>query len=180
MDGATKELSSNLGRVRAEMKLAGYKVEFVDDNTTKMTFLMSIDLGGPFAEIDYINRQLAGRYMKGIVDMHIRHVEKEEKKLAAKARKVLGNISDPPPPLPFVSRAVAKLGGKRSSLVTSPMFAGMRNTDSTIEDTLNIEMGRMIKKTAGVVDNEEGNDDVMKVGISTRSIMVNQNEQKIV
>ncbi|GMH75621.1 hypothetical protein TL16_g06821 [Triparma laevis f. inornata] len=180
LDGATKELSSNLGRVRAEMKLAGYKVEFVDDNTTKMTFLMSIDLGGPFAEIDYINRQLAGRYMKGIVDMHIRHVEKEKKKLATKARKVLGNISDPPPPLPLVSRAVAKLGEKRSSLVTSPIFAGMRNTDSTIEDTLNIEMGRMIKKTAGVVVNEEGNDDVMKVGMSTRSIMVNQTEQKII
>ncbi|GMH85842.1 hypothetical protein TrVE_jg3959 [Triparma verrucosa] len=154
LDEATKEMSVHMGRIRADMKLAGYKIHPVDECTTEVTYLLSVDLGGPFGKIDYFNRKLAGRYMKGVVDMHRLHVEKSQRE---------GVLSDPPLPLPLLSKAIAKLGDKRPSLVTSPMFAGMKNTDTTVEDSLNIEMGRMIKKTAGVVDTEDKDENLFSM-----------------
>jgi hypothetical protein len=41
------------------------------------------------------------------------------------------------------------------------MLAGSRKTDSSVEDSLNIEMGRMIKKKASKSDDDQNNDIVV-------------------
>ena len=78
--------------------------------------------------------------MKGVVDLHRKFAE---------ASKRDGAVSEPPPPLPFLPKVLAA--------ATSPMFMGSRNTDSRVDDSLNIELGRMIKKKASKADDEENN-----------------------
>ena len=63
-----------------------------------------------------------------------------------------GAVSEPPPPLPMFSGL---------AVATNPMFARSNNTDRSVDDSLNIEMGRMIKKKAAKVDGDENNTVVM-------------------
>mmetsp|Transcript_6501 Transcript_6501/g.11789 ORF Transcript_6501/g.11789 Transcript_6501/m.11789 type:complete len:80 (+) Transcript_6501:2-241(+) len=74
---------------------------------------------------------MAQSYLKGVVDMHRRY---------AKDSKRDGAVSEPPPPLPFLPKVLAA--------AANPIFKGSRNDDKSVENSLNIEMGRMIKKKA--------------------------------
>ena len=86
---------------------------------------------------------MAQSYLKGVVDIHRKFAE---------ASKRGGAVSEPPPPLRILSKALAA--------ATNPMLAGSRKTDSSVEDSLNIEMGRMIKKKASKSDDDQ-NDDIV-------------------
>ncbi|GMH59581.1 hypothetical protein TrST_g11520 [Triparma strigata] len=86
---------------------------------------------------------MAQSYLKGVVDMHRKFAE---------ASKRGGAVSEPPPPLWILSKALAS--------ATNPMLAGSRKTDSSVEDSLNIEMGRMIKEKASKSDDDQ-NDDIV-------------------
>ena len=102
-----------------------------------------MDLGGSFA-IGYLHRHMAQSYLKGVVDLH--------RKFAEASRRG-GAVSEPPPPLPFLPKVLAA--------AVNPMMAGSRNTNSSVDDSLNIEMGRMIKKKASKVDDDQNNNVVV-------------------
>ena len=110
--------------------------------------ILDVDLGGSFA-VSYLNRILMKKYMKGVVDMH--------RKFADQSKRGGISVSDPPPPLPLLSKALtaaAKKGGAR--LTTNPFFASLQTTPS-VADGLNVEMGRIIKKSTskGNRENED-------------------------
>ena len=107
-----------------------------------MVYLVDIDLGGSFA-IGYLHRHMAQSYLKGVVDMRLKLAETSKRE---------GAVSEPPPPLPMFSGL---------AVATNPMFARSNNTDSSVDDSLNIEMGRMIKKKASKSDGDENNTVVM-------------------
>ncbi|GMH68422.1 hypothetical protein TrLO_g5713 [Triparma laevis f. longispina] len=69
-----------------------------------------------------------------------------------------GSVSNPPAPLPFLSRALtaaAKKGGSKGKRLTlSPMFANLQTTPS-VADGLNVEMGRMMKRRTGKKDKKD-------------------------
>ena len=139
LDESTNELSVKAGRMRADMRVAGYRLRPIEGNKLEMVYLVDIDLGGSFA-IGYLYRHMAQSYLKGVVDMLRKFAE---------ASKRDGAISEPPPPLPFLPKVLAA--------AVNPMMAGSRNTDSRVDDSLNIELGRMIKKKASKADDEENN-----------------------
>ncbi|GMI13356.1 hypothetical protein TrVE_jg13410 [Triparma verrucosa] len=137
LNETTNELSVKAGRMRAYVKIGGYRLRSLEGGKTEIVYLIDMDLGGSFA-IGYLYRHMAQSYLKGVVDLHRKFAE---------ASKRDGAVPEPPPPLPFLPKALAA--------ATNPMLAGLRNTDSSIEDGLNIEMGRMIKKKASKVDDDE-------------------------
>ena len=55
LDDTTNELSVKAGRMRAEMRVAGYRLRPIEDNKIEMVYLVDIDLGGSFA-IGYLYR----------------------------------------------------------------------------------------------------------------------------
>lgn len=69
-------------------------------------------------------------------------------------------MEEPTPSVPIFSKvlttALSKGGSKGRALMTNPMFAGLKHSDLSIEDGLNIELGRMIKKSSS--KNESDND----------------------
>ena len=122
--------------MRAEIKIGGYRLRKLDGGKTEIVYVIDIDLGGSFA-FGFLHRYMAQSYVKGVVNMH-------RKVASDSVREGRSSTSAPPPPLPTLSRALAsalKKGG--IELTTNPMF---RKGDTSIEDGLNIEMGRMIKK----------------------------------
>ena len=139
LSDSTNTLSVKFGRMRADMKVNGYRLRPIEGNKVEMVCLVDIDLGGSFA-IGYLYRKMAQSYLKGVVDLHRKFAE---------ASKRDGAVSEPPPPLPFLPKVLAA--------ATSLMFMGSKNTDSRVDDSLNIELGRMIKKKASKADDEENN-----------------------
>ena len=105
---------------------------------TEIVYSIDIDLGGSYA-IGYLHRHMAQSRLKVVVDMHRKY---------ASASKREGGLSEPPP-LPFLPKVLAA--------AVNPMLAESRNTDSSVDDGLNIEMGRMIKKKASKSDDDENN-----------------------
>jgi hypothetical protein len=120
------------------MKLGAYRLRSVEDGRTEIVFVIDVDLGGT-CTIGALARYVLQSYVKGVVNKHRKF---------ASDRKRNGAQSDAPP-LPILNKALAiaaKNGGaKGRALLTNPMFAGLDKGD-IIEDGLNIEMGRMIKK----------------------------------
>lgn len=160
LNEATEELSVKAGRLRAVIRLGMYMLHARDDGRTEITFIIDADLGGNFA-IGFVQRRMLLSYMRGVVDMH--------RKLAERSKREGGAKSEPPPPLPFISsalRKVAKKGGAGREVATSPLFAGVYTGDS-VNNGLNIEMGRMVKKevkkTSATNDDNgaEGNNDIV-------------------
>ena len=143
LSDSTSELSVKAGRMRAEMRVGGYRLKGVASGKTEIVCLIDMDLGGSFA-IGYLHRHMAQSYLKGVVDMHRKFTEASERG---------GAVSEPPPPLPFLPKSLAA--------AVNPMLAGLRNTDSSADDGLNIEMGRMIKKKASKSDDDENNNIVL-------------------
>ncbi|GMI07092.1 hypothetical protein TrLO_g3423 [Triparma laevis f. longispina] len=141
LNESTNELSIKAGRLRADLRFACFRLRPIEGSKTEITYLVDIDLGGSFV-IGYLHKHMAQNYLKGVVDMRRKFAE---------ASKRVGVVSEPPPPLPIFPKALAA--------AANPMFAGSRNTDSSVEDRLNIEMGRMIKKKAGKADDDE--DDIV-------------------
>ncbi|GMH74897.1 hypothetical protein TL16_g06590 [Triparma laevis f. inornata] len=155
LSDSTNEPSLEAGRMRADLKVGGYRLRGVEWGKTEVVCLVGMDLGGSFA-IGYLHRRMAQSYLKGVVDMHRKFAEKIARG---------GAVSEPPPPLPILSKALAaaakKGGAKGKRLTTNPMFAGLRNTDSSADDSVNIELGRMIKKSASKGDEGDENDIVV-------------------
>ena len=155
LSDSNNELSLKAGRMRADLKVGGYRLRGVEWGKTEVVCLVDMDLGGSFA-IGYLHRRMAQSYLKGVVDMHRKFAEKIARE---------GAVSEPPPPLPILSKALAaaaKKGGvKGKRLTMNPMFAGLRNTDSSADDSVNIELGRMIKKSASKGDEGDENDIVV-------------------
>ncbi|GMH66854.1 hypothetical protein TL16_g04527 [Triparma laevis f. inornata] len=141
LSDSTSGLSVKAGRMRAELQVGGYRLRGAGSGKTEIVCLIDMDLGGSFG-IGYLHRHMAQSYLKGVVDMHRKFAE---------ANKRDGAVSEPPPPLPFLPKVLA---------ATNPMFMRSRNTDSSVDDSLNIEMGRMIKKVAGKSDDDEINNNM--------------------
>ncbi|GMH73197.1 hypothetical protein TL16_g06118 [Triparma laevis f. inornata] len=137
LSDSTRELSVKAGRMRAELRVGGYRLRGAGSGKTEIVCLIDMDLGGSFA-FGYLYRRMSQAYLKGVVDMHREFAEKSKREKA---------LSDPPPPLPILSKALAA--------ATNPMFAGLNNADSSVGDSVNIEMGRMIKKKVSKSDDDE-------------------------
>ncbi|GMH54749.1 hypothetical protein TL16_g01736 [Triparma laevis f. inornata] len=69
LDETTNELSLKAGRMRAEMRLAGYRLKRVGIGKTEIVCVLDMDLEGIFA-IGYLYRGMAASYLKGVVAMH--------------------------------------------------------------------------------------------------------------
>ncbi|GMI14771.1 hypothetical protein TrVE_jg7329 [Triparma verrucosa] len=155
LNDTTSELSVKAGRMRAYMRIGGYCLRSLEGGRTEIVYLIDIDLGGSFT-IGYLHRYLAQRYLKGVVDVH---------RKVAEASKREGGFSEPPTPLPIILtpfEMVAKGGGaKAKAMATNPMFAGLDKGNTSVEDSLNIELGRMIKKKASKVDDEENKNNIV-------------------
>mmetsp|Transcript_6475 Transcript_6475/g.11744 ORF Transcript_6475/g.11744 Transcript_6475/m.11744 type:complete len:517 (+) Transcript_6475:4847-6397(+) len=130
LSDSTNALSVKFGRMRSEMRVAGYRLRDVGGEKTEIVYIIDVDLGGSFA-IGYLHRYMAQRYLKDVVDLHRKFAE---------ASKRDGAVSEPPPPLPIFPKALAA--------ATNPIFAGSKNRDSTVDDSLNVEMGRMMKRVS--------------------------------
>ncbi|GMH68432.1 hypothetical protein TrLO_g5715 [Triparma laevis f. longispina] len=143
----TNSLSVKFGRYRAEVRIAGYRLRGIGEGKTEIIYLSDVDLGGSFS-IGYFYRKVSQRFLKGIVDMHLQYAKTSRE----------GSVSNPPAPLPFLSRALtaaAKKGGSKGKRLTlSPMFANLQTTPS-VADGLNVEMGRMMKKRTGKKDKKD-------------------------
>lgn len=101
-----------------------------------------MDLGGTFV-IDYFHRKVAPSYLKGVVDEYRAFSDRWEA-----SRDGEGEL-DTLPPVPLIAKAVsmaAEKGVEWKGLTTNPLFAGLDGIEVGVEDKLNIEMGRMIKR----------------------------------
>ncbi|GMH88798.1 hypothetical protein TrVE_jg432, partial [Triparma verrucosa] len=151
VNAATTEFSVKAGRIRAEICLAGYRLRPLNFERTEITYIHDVDYRGVFV-LNYFYRKAMSQFLMGIVDMHLKQARDSSSEPADSA----------PPPLIIISKAfeyiVEKGGAKGRRLTTNPMIAGLglsiTSSTSDIEDGLNIEMGRIIKKAVTTKSNK--------------------------
>lgn len=127
LNESTSDLSRNAGRMRADMKLAGYRLKSLDGGSkTEIVCIIYVELDGVFC-VDYFYKLLAASYLKGVVDL-IRGIDDE----------------------------IGDGGGGATGRPQNPMMTSITKGGGGVQNgNVNIELGRMIKHVVGETEDHK-------------------------